>query len=52
MSKYMYEREPQRLDLVDDLGYDESELDAMHPDDVYDLACSILADSLATVRRV
>lgn len=51
MSKYRYRIDPEVIDLVDDLGYDESDLDEMSSDDVYDTACDILADQIQ-VRRV
>lgn len=52
MSKYEYQLDPVRIDLVDDLGYEESDLDAMSVEDVYDIACVQILDNGYTVRRV
>jgi hypothetical protein len=49
MSKYLYRSDPDTIDLVDDVGYDESELDQMSSEDVHDIAKRKLADP--TVRR-
>lgn len=50
MSKYLYAIVPESIDLVDDIGYDESELDGMTDEDVYDLAVKELSEP--RVRRL
>lgn len=38
MSKYVYAIVPETIDLVDDVGYDESDLDGMSAEVVRELA--------------
>lgn len=52
MSKYEFESAPIRVDLVDDAGWAEEDLDSMHPDEVYDLARSVIGQHYNAVRRV
>lgn len=52
MSKYKYRLDPETIDLVDDYGYDEDELDQMTTEDVYDIACAKFKRDLPTVRRL
>jgi hypothetical protein len=44
MSSYLYGIIPETIDLIDDLGYEESELEQMHPETIYELACKALSE--------
>lgn len=49
MSEYRYRIDPDTVDLVDDLGYDESDLERMDPETLYEIACRELEPR---VRRI
>lgn len=44
MSNYLYGIVPETIDLIDDLGYDESELEQMHSEEAYSIAAAALSE--------